>query len=79
MIHELLHIGYEYGTEKWHIVPGLPIPKELGFTIEKAKKYIFDLEKLIEREIEKVLRVQPVLINNLKKLVLYNLTTHPKF
>jgi len=39
LVHELLHLGYEYRTPQYKIIPGLPIPKELGITIEEAKKY----------------------------------------
>ncbi|MBS3075085.1 hypothetical protein J4429_01355 [Candidatus Pacearchaeota archaeon] len=77
LVHELLHLGYEYRTPQYKIIPGLPIPKELGITIEEAKKYIGDMEKLIEAETEKVSQTQPLLVSHLRELII-NSNKHTK-
>ncbi len=69
IIHELLHLGYEYGTKEFHIVPGLPIPKDIGYSKEQAIEYLNNLEKFIEEETKKILQCQPILVNHLRELI----------
>ena len=70
IVHELLHIGYEYGTKEWNIVPGFPLPYKI--TKKEAIEIVEKLERLIEEETEKVLQCQPVLISHFKRIVIQN-------
>ncbi len=70
VVHELLHIGYEYGTKEWHIILGLPLPYKI--TKEEAIEVLEKLERLVIEETKKVLQCQPILISHFKRIVTQN-------
>lgn len=69
VIHELLHLGYEYGTLSWEIIPGLPIPTDLKISKREAVKIVGRFERIVNRETERVFQCQPVLVNYLRYLI----------